>query len=105
MRNHPIALSLVAPFILIGSLPAAAQRTLTDAELRTLATSPAIAAAIAACRTDRQRFCATVAPGGGRIAACLAARTETLSPGCQAAMTKARAAVEVQQFLPPRPAQ
>ena len=39
-----------------------------------------------ACRDDRQKFCASEKPGGGRIAACLKAHESELSEGCQAAL-------------------
>jgi len=95
--------AILVPLVLIASLPAAAQRPLTDADVRALAADPAVSAAIAACRADRWRFCATVAPGGGRIAICLAAHTESLSPACQAAMLEARAAIETRHPLPSKP--
>ncbi len=37
-----------------------------------------------ACRADVERLCPGIAPGGGRIAACLKANAAQLSPGCKA---------------------
>ncbi len=53
-----------------------------------------------ACKADYQTFCTGVQPGGGRIIACLQQNFEKLSPGCQDALTAARAARQA-----PRPAQ
>ena len=36
-----------------------------------------------ACRADAERFCQGIAPGGGRIIACLKSHETELSPGCQ----------------------
>jgi len=35
-----------------------------------------------ACQDDFKKFCASVAPGGGRIIACLAQHKDKLSPAC-----------------------
>ena len=40
-------------------------------------------AAIRACAWDAKTFCDDVRPGGGRIAACLSAIRERLSPKCR----------------------
>jgi hypothetical protein len=40
-------------------------------------------AAIKACAWDAKTFCDDVRPGGGRIAACLSAVRERLSPKCR----------------------
>ena len=37
-----------------------------------------------ACRADVEKLCAGIAPGGGRIAACLKANPAQVSPGCKA---------------------
>ena len=50
---------------------------------------PGVRAAIGSCMADRGRLCSGVAPGSGRIARCLAARSEALSPACRIAMEKA----------------
>jgi hypothetical protein len=36
-----------------------------------------------ACKPDIQKFCADLHPGGGRIAQCLLANKERLSPACR----------------------
>jgi hypothetical protein len=66
--------------------PAAAQTVNIQAAMQ----QPAVQAAVRACMADRDRLCATVAPGGGRIVRCLAANTGQLSPNCRAAMEQAR---------------
>ena len=43
------------------------------------------------CRTDYERHCHDVQPGGGRILGCLSANAEKLSPACQNALPDARA--------------
>lgn len=42
----------------------------------------------ATCRWDVARFCSDVAPGGGRIARCMQARRDQLSPECKDALEK-----------------
>lgn len=44
---------------------------------------------IVQCRADSAQFCRDVEPGGGRIAACLYARLDDLSPRCNRAMRDA----------------
>jgi len=43
------------------------------------------------CRTDYERLCHDVQPGGGRILTCLSASAEKLSPACRSALPDARA--------------
>lgn len=43
-----------------------------------------------ACATDHRALCGSVAPGGGRIIACLAQNAPSLSPQCYGAMSQAR---------------
>jgi hypothetical protein len=43
------------------------------------------------CRTDYERLCHDVQPGGGRILGCLSASAEKLSPACRAALPDAQA--------------
>ena len=43
------------------------------------------------CRTDFERHCHNVQPGGGRILGCLSANAEKLSPACQNALPDAQA--------------
>lgn len=44
-----------------------------------------------ACSEDVAKFCKDVRPGGGRIAACLTAHENELSPSCKASIGGARA--------------
>jgi len=48
-----------------------------------------LAAIRAACATDAQKFCAGVAPGGGRIIACLKEHKDSLSDQCKQAAAQA----------------
>lgn len=43
------------------------------------------------CRTDHDRFCSDVAPGGGRILACLQSHAGQLSSACAQALPRAQA--------------
>jgi hypothetical protein len=43
-----------------------------------------------ACEEDVAKFCKDVRPGGGRIAACLKAHENELSPSCKASVGEAR---------------
>jgi hypothetical protein len=36
-----------------------------------------------ACMGDYEKYCKSVAPGGGRIIACLAKESDKLAPGCK----------------------
>ena len=49
--------------------------------------SPAV---MQACKQDVQTFCAGIARGEGRIAACLKANHQSLSPGCKEAIRERR---------------
>lgn len=46
-------------------------------------------AGVSACLSDRARLCPDVAPGQGRIIACLVAHADQLSPACITAMDRA----------------
>jgi hypothetical protein len=48
-----------------------------------------LAAVRSACAADAQKFCAGVAPGGGRIIACLKEHKDSLSDQCRQAATQA----------------
>jgi hypothetical protein len=42
------------------------------------------------CRSDYDRLCKGVMPGGGRVVACLAEKAESLTPDCKAALPEAK---------------
>lgn len=94
-----------APSSTKSSHPAATRKSTTTAVAPT-ATAPAAAPAVAPlgpirpmlprralmvlsqCRTDQERLCAGVPPGGGKILTCLAANAQQLSPTCYAALAR-----------------
>ena len=39
-----------------------------------------------ACKADYDKFCAGIAPGGGRVVACLSEKHDQLSATCKAAL-------------------
>ena len=42
-----------------------------------------------ACMGDYEKFCKGVAPGGGRIIACLAKESDKITPACKKVLTAA----------------
>ena len=58
----------------------------------------------AACADDAKRFCADVAPGGGRKIACLRRHQSELSPTCQQALAPAGGQSSAAAAPPPAPA-
>jgi Cysteine rich repeat len=54
---------------------------------------PEIQAAKASCAADIEKFCASIVPGGGRIARCLAANRKEVASACIESMLKAKAAL------------
>ena len=42
-----------------------------------------------ACMGDYQKYCKNVAPGGGRIIACLAKQSDRLTPACKKVLGEA----------------
>jgi cysteine rich repeat protein len=46
------------------------------------------------CAADSKKFCANVAPGGGRIAECMKSHQAELSPACQSAIKAAHDKLE-----------
>ena len=87
LRKLSIAAGLLS--IVTVSKAASAQ----NVDVRALQSNPTVQAAISACTLDRERLCAGVIPGGGRIVRCLAARPDALSPPCFTAMQKVSAAL------------
>jgi hypothetical protein len=67
-----------------GSLPAVAQAP-APPQMRSEAM-----AIMALCRSDYDRLCSGVRPGGGRILACLQSHAGALSPACGRAMPRAQ---------------
>jgi hypothetical protein len=57
--------------------------------------------ALQACRADAQKLCAGVAPGGGRVVACLRGQEAQLSADCKAQLGVAEAcAAELKKLCP-----
>ena len=77
---------LVAAIIGSAWATIAAAQTQVPPEMRNQAMSLA-----QICRTDYERLCHDVRPGGGRILTCLSASAEKLSPACRAALPDAQA--------------
>lgn len=67
----PLAFCLALPLL---TLPAAAQQP-SQAEM-------------SACMPDFRKLCSGVAPGGGRVLACLSKQKDQLSPDCRAVVEK-----------------
>jgi Cysteine rich repeat len=42
-----------------------------------------------ACMGDYQKYCKGVTPGGGRIIACLSAKSDRLTPACKKVLSEA----------------
>jgi hypothetical protein len=60
--------------------------------LPTLAPAQEITAAQrTACKTDYEKYCSNVTPGGGRIIACLSKESANLTAACKAALSAAQA--------------
>lgn len=68
-----------------ASSPALAQ-TQTTPQMRSEAR-----AVMQACRADHDSLCSNVAPGGGRILACLQSHAGQLTPSCARALPRAQA--------------
>lgn len=81
------SLSQSATIIALGvaSSPALAQ-TQTTPQMRSEA-----GAVMQACRADHDSLCSNVAPGGGRILACLQSHAGQLTPSCARALPRAQA--------------
>ncbi len=86
--NRTPVLAALAVCLAFASPPAAAE---TAEPALDISPRTAIAATLRACRTDAARHCAEIAPGGGRILACLEARRPRLAPACAARLAPARA--------------
>jgi hypothetical protein len=78
-------------------------------DIASIQRQPAVREAMNACIADRNRLCADVLPGGGRIVRCLAARSQDLSAVCPSHMEKARdalvaagIAINADQAQPPK---
>jgi Golgi apparatus protein 1 len=61
---------------------------LREAEANIQTVSAQFQQAAEACRADIAKLCGTTQPGQGRISACLATQTASVSPGCAAAVGK-----------------
>jgi hypothetical protein len=61
---------------------------LSEVALQVQTTADSLREAVTACRGDIDKFCAKTQPGQGRIAACLAANSASVSKGCIDAVHK-----------------
>ncbi len=88
-RRSPCAGSILVALV-IGATASwstiASAQTQVPQEMRSKAMSLA-----QVCRTDYERHCHDVQPGGGRALGCLSANAEKLSPPCRDALPDARA--------------
>jgi hypothetical protein len=84
-RNYAALIALI-PFLSVVPRYAGAQTVDIQAAMR----QPAVQAAMRACAADRDRLCASVIPGSGRIVRCLASQPAQLTPSCKTAMEQAR---------------
>lgn len=82
-KLSPIAAAVLAASLLWAPPGAAAQS-------RSPEQKAAAEAVRDACRSDYDRFCASVRPGGGRILQCLESHAGDLVPACRTALEKAR---------------
>jgi hypothetical protein len=80
-----------------------------NVDITSLQRQPAVREAMNACIADRNRLCADVLPGGGRIVRCLASRSQDLSAICRSHLEKARdaliaagIAINADQVQPPK---
>jgi hypothetical protein len=87
----------VAAFALTLAVAAPA---LAQSPMANVADAPAKAAragghgggAMKACKPDRDKYCAGIEKGGGRVMACMKEHAAELSPGCKSALQAMRAA-------------
>jgi Cysteine rich repeat len=85
LRVLPFQFGVVAGVaVAAGSLPAVAQAP-APPQMRSEAM-----VIMALCRSDYDRLCSGVRPGGGRILACLQSHAGALSPACGRAMPRAQ---------------
>ncbi len=80
-------------YLVLGLLGVSVGAGAAMAQSAALMANPTVMAAVEACRGDRDRLCADVTPGGGRILRCLAAQVHNVSPECKSAITNARTAL------------
>jgi hypothetical protein len=86
------SLAQAATIIVLGI--ATASPSLAQSQLQTQMTPQMRSEARAvmqACRSDYDRLCNDVTPGGGRILACLQSHAGQLTPSCAQAMPRAQA--------------
>jgi len=89
---HPIALSRLAGIVALGL--ATATFALAQTQLQTQITPQMRSEArrlMQACRTDFDKLCSNVTPGGGRVLACLQSHAGQLSSSCAQTLPRAQA--------------
>lgn len=91
LKNNLVCAICTAVFI--SGAPVIDIASAQNIDIATLQRQPAVREAMSACMADRNRLCADVSPGGGRIVRCLAARPQDLSQVCRSQMEKARDAL------------
>jgi hypothetical protein len=94
MASLAVGAALLSP-IAIPCAAFAQSTPLSQSQASALMQNPVVAAAVDACREDRERLCANVTPGGGRILRCLAAQAPAVSPQCKSALIRARGILAV----------
>lgn len=91
---HPIALSRLAVIVALGVATATATFALAQTQLQTQMTPQMRSEAkslMQACRTDFDKLCSNVTPGGGRVLACLQSHAGQLSSSCAQTLPRAQA--------------
>lgn len=92
-RKSVMAVTIFFRSLLLFSvtIAGAAMTSLPSSAQVAAANNPAVRAAFSNCKVDHQKFCANVAPGGGRVLRCLSDRADALTPACRKSLEDVRA--------------